>query len=274
VKRLAYCVLRNAWLRLLVGLAALLSCGAFAAILSGSLPAARIDRLAEGASSPEARGPARSPAGKRVTSPSTIEALPQASSFPEPTPGFGVLGRMLFADNFDNPRRSMLVADQNDAATYTFIGGAYAIAIGPPKHLAWSNFQGSYRDVDIEADIVLDESAEESAAGIAFRYVDGDNFYLYRVSASGSYNLTLYYQGRQQALIDWTESPAINGRGKPNKLRVEALGDHIRLFVNGTLLDEISDSSLAEGGIALAATTFDTGDVTFLFDNVVVRGRS
>jgi hypothetical protein len=255
-------------------LVALLSCGALAAILSGSLPVVRLDRLAAGASSPEAPGFARSPvAGDRSISPSTTQASPQATSF-RPDSGLGYLGRVLLEDNFDDPKRSRLIAEQNDIATYAFVGGAYAISIKSPKHLAWSSFQGSYRDVDIEADIALDRNAEQSAAGIAFRYRDAGNFYFYRVSANGSYNLTLYYQGRQQALIDWTESPAINGRGQPNKLRVEALGDHIRLFVNGTLLDEVSDSSLREGEIALAATTFGKGDVTCRFDNVVIRGQS
>jgi hypothetical protein len=73
-------------------------------------------------------------------------------------------------------------------------------------------------------------------------------------------------------LIDWTDSPVIEGQGKLNRLRVETEGDRIRLFINDKLLDEVSDDTFTEGSIALAVSTFDEGDAAFLFDNLVVRG--
>jgi hypothetical protein len=262
VKRLTYCLSSGGRLWLLVGLIALLGCGALVATVGGLMLSARVGGPAAGAA-PESGGAA-------LPKPAIP---PQSTSSPKPTAVLGMAGNVLLADDFDNSKRSGLAAEQNAIATYAFVDGAYAITLKLPKHLAWSTFEGSYGDVEIEADTVLDSSAEESAAGIAFRYQDEDNFYFYRVSASGNYNLTLYKQGQQQALIDWTQSPAINRRGQVNNLRVEALGDHIRLFVNGTLLDEVSDSSFDEGEIALAVTTFSQGDVTCLFDNFVVRGR-
>jgi hypothetical protein len=113
----------------------------------------------------------------------------------------------------------------------------------------------------------------ESAAGVLFRYQDEDNFYYYRISPDGSYSLVLYHAGERQVLIDWTEAPEIKSRNQVNHLRVEAVGDRIRMFVNDKLLAEVSDDTFAKGEIALAVSTFEKGGATFKFDNLLVRGR-
>jgi len=60
--------------------------------------------------------------------------------------------------------------------------------------------------------------------------------------------------------------------GELNTLRVETSGDTIRLYVNDELLDELSDSTIANGKAALVVNTFDDPNVTVTFDNLVVRG--
>jgi hypothetical protein len=106
-----------------------------------------------------------------------------------------------------------------------------------------------------------------------FHYQDEDNFYLFSIAGDGSYSLELYTNNKQQTLIDWTDSSAIKGQGATNRLRVETEGQRIRLFVNGSLLDEISDETLSKGDIAVAVHTFAKGDAVFRFDNLIVYGR-
>jgi hypothetical protein len=206
---------------------------------------------------------------------STVSLAPTSAAKPgAAVPPTVVPGTMLLADDFDTPARSHLLAVQNDIATYAFIGGAYAITLKQPGHIARSSLGGSYSDIAVETDATFGNGPSESAAGIIFRYQDDDNFYLYRISDTGSYSLAVYSAGQQQMLLDWTASPAINPRGQPNKLRVEAVGEHMRLFVNGRLLGEASDMSLRTGEVALAVSTFSQGGTTVLFDNLVVRSLS
>jgi hypothetical protein len=147
------------------------------------------------------------------------------------------------------------------------------INVKTPKYIVWSSYNGTYGDAAVEVDATFEDGPVVSAAGLLFRYQDEDNFYCYRVSADGSYNLTLYKAGERQVLIDWTDAPEIKSQGVANHLRVEAVGDHIRLFANGTLLAEASDDTFAKGEIALAVTTFEKGGATYTFDNLIVRGR-
>jgi len=82
----------------------------------------------------------------------------------------------------------------------------------------------------------------------------------------------VYKNDEPITLIDWTESSAIKPVGELNTLRVETNGDTIRLYVNDELLDEVSDSTIANGKAALVVNTFDDPNVTVKFDNLIVRG--
>jgi hypothetical protein len=241
---------------LLIALIALLGLGIVAAIIVG------VTLIARSVGAPALRPTSVAGGG--------LARLPTAA--PRPTAASAGFGNILLKDNFDNPKSSSLTEDKTDNATYSFVDGAYAINLQTPKYLVWSPLDGSYGDMAIEVDTALDKGPSESAAGLIFRFQDEDNFYFFSVSGEGSYSLDLYKKNDRKTLIDWTDSPAIKGQGKVNHLRVETEGDRIRLFVNDTLLDEISDDSFRKGQVALAVNTFNKGGATFTFDNLIVRG--
>jgi hypothetical protein len=262
---------------LIVALVGLLGLGIIGTLVGGILLFTRSISSTAGTPTPVAGGGlARLPtAGVRPTTPPKPTARPKPTSAPQPTakPKPDGQGAVLIEDNFDDPANSELSEETSNTATYTFSDGAYVIDVKTPKYIVWSSYTGSYGDVDIQVDATLDEGPLDGAAGVLFRYQDEDNFYYYRVSADGSYNLTLYAAGERQVLVDWTQAPEIKGRRQVNHLGVEAVGDHIRLLVNDTLLAEVSDDTFAKGEIALAVTTFEEGGATFKFDNLIVRGR-
>ena len=190
------------------------------------------------------------------------------------TPSAGARGTLLLADDFDDPAHSRLLVAENDVASYMFRAGAYVISVQQPQYVARSTIGGNYANCVIEIDAAFIGGPENSAAGIMFRYQDDDNFYLFRIANTGSYSLAVYRAGQQQMLLDWTASPAINGRGQPNRLRVENDGDRIRVYANGILLGEASDTSLRAGQIALAVSTFGQGGAIVQFDTLTVRSLS
>ncbi len=200
----------------------------------------------------------------------TAVVRPTAGAAPTAAP-VETFGATLLEDDFENPRRSSLSDGENEDATYTFADGTYAINLKTPKYIVWSTFKGTYDDAAVEVDTTLD-GPSQSAAGLMFRYQDSENFYLFQVSGDGRYGLDVYENDELTTLIDWTDSSEINGTGEANRLRVETEGSVIRLFVNGELLEEISDDTFADGEMALAVNTFDEGDATVTFDNLIVRG--
>jgi hypothetical protein len=195
-------------------------------------------------------------------------------SIPEPDAQPSVVadtfGPLVLSDNFDQPSVSAFGEGTTDEATYSFEEGGYAITITNEGFFSWSNAPGSYTDVAVEVDAVV-EGPEDGAAAILFRYQDADNFYLYRVSADGTYSLVRYIDDEPADLVEWTPSAMINGIGEINRLRVEMSGSTIRLFVNDEALTEVTDDSFASGEVALAAAADTTGGVTVRFDNLEVR---
>jgi hypothetical protein len=70
---------------------------------------------------------------------------------------------------------------------------------------------------------------------------------------------------------EWTSTEAINqGLNVANRLKVIANGPNLAFYVNDILLTEISDSTLAEGLVALDAGSFAGTALQVSFDNVSI----
>jgi len=220
-------------------------------------------------------------AGSDLGVPATSEAEADATVEPDataepaatrtPQPAAGAAGPILYSDNFDNEQSSDFTAETNANSSYKFADGAYLITVTKPKLLSWATMNGDYSDAAISVDASID-GPPASAAGLIFHYQDDKNFYIYSVDGEGRYELEVYKDDKPTTLAEWTESSAIKHVGELNTLRVETQGDTIRLYANDQLLDEVSDSTIANGKAALVVNTFDDPNVTVKFDNLVVRG--
>jgi len=213
-------------------------------------------------------------AGSDPNALATVEAdasaEPAATRTPEPASS-AEASPILYSDDFESEQSSDFTSETNPSSTYKFVDGAYQITVTKPKLLSWATMKGDYGDASITVDASID-GPPAGAGGLIFHYQDDKNFYIYSIDGEGRYGLDLYKNDEPIPLIDWTESSAINPVGERNTLRVETSGDTIRLYVNDELLDELSDSTIANGKAALVVNTFDDPNVTVTFDNLVVRG--
>ncbi len=202
-------------------------------------------------------------------------ALPSALPtplLPTATPELlrGPLGSVLLRDDFASSQRSSLGFGSDATSSYRFTDGAYQIEVNEPEFMVWSRATGRYADVTIEVTATLSAGPTATASGIIFRYQNDANFYLFSVANDGFYGLALLKDDTWQTLIDWTPSTAIASPGQPNQLRIETEGERITLFVNGVKLEETSDSTFQQGEVALAVNTFDEGNATILFDDLLI----
>ena len=99
-------------------------------------------------------------------------------------------------------------------------------------------------------------------------YQDNRNFYLFSVSNDGYYTLELLQDGNWTTLIDPTQSDQIDTAR--NTLQVATRSDRIALSVNGTLLEETTDSTFSSGEVGLAVSTFPDSTGTISFDNLLI----
>ena len=79
-------------------------------------------------------------------------------------------------------------------------------------------------------------------------YGDGYGYY-FGVTCSGSYYLLKWTTSGSDLVIDTTpDARILSGAGQTNRLGVMAIDNSIKLYVNGALVKEISDSSIKDKG--------------------------
>jgi len=129
-------------------------------------------------------------------------------------------------------------------------------------------------------DFILEVEARQvsgdlsNSYGVLFRMQDPTQFYRFEITGDGKY----MFERRNgdgswtRFVRDWTASPAIEqGHNVTNRIRIEAVGPSLSVFVNDTLLQQVNDNAYAAGQIALDAGTFGFPEMQAAFDNVVVK---
>ncbi len=83
------------------------------------------------------------------------------------------------------------------------------------------------------------------------------------------------YQDVLAYVRDWPvgKNSATNANATWNHVRVEAVDDHVRIWVNGDLRIDRTQSKAKHGRIGLAAYTGGSGECTVYYDNVIVTAR-
>ena len=165
--------------------------------------------------------------------------------------------------------------DSDDTVTYRVTGRSLNVEMISSNWMGWSVATGvSAGDLLFEADATLRAGPEDAEFGLLVRESPGDNggnFYFFAVTAQGYYSFWKSVGGAWTALVPWTASDAIApGLGATNRLGVLAEGATFTLVVNDQPLAQVDDATFAEGRVALAVGTFDTGGAEVAFDNVTL----
>jgi len=87
----------------------------------------------------------------------------------------------------------------------------------------------------------------------------------------GKYYIYKMENGSFSTIKDWTESPYIKCDKQWNRLRVRAIGDTLKFFINGKLVYEFTDNAaLLSGRIGLLGYSYTATPTRHYFDNIVV----
>ena len=185
--------------------------------------------------------------------------------------------RIILSDHFDDNRNDwpLLAGIENKywlTVTLQVTNGVYRWE-GKAKRdcVRWS-----YPDIRSVTDFRLSVSFRQvsgetdAQAGVVFRLM-GDEYYMFKVSPGlQEYMLDLRHSGEWMTLIDWTPTSAILSEGW-NRIEVQADGSSFYFYINGILVDSISDQTLARGRIGLMMGLSDPGDeAVFEFDDFEV----
>lgn len=91
----------------------------------------------------------------------------------------------------------------------------------------------------------------------------------YQISCDGMYRLFLWDGSQTITLVPWTSSSELDaGPGKTNKIGVIHQGEKITLYINGELVDQLSDDTyVGEARIGINMGVDNHDNVTIYFDD-------
>ena len=125
-----------------------------------------------------------------------------------------------------------------------------------------------YSNAAIQVDVTLITAAD---AGLIFRANASQNqFYDFEVTNQGEFYLRYFTDNKPTFLIQKTASNVIQGASSKNTLLVIANASDFQLFINGTLVGEIHDSTFTSGQVGVAAGTLSTSSGNANFANLRV----
>jgi hypothetical protein len=124
-----------------------------------------------------------------------------------------------------------------------------------------------WRDVRVEADfkvLAFNGSSSSYMAGVCVRLTDAENFYMVGLRGDSNQHIGIRRFGSSNTNLNQSEEFS----GVENqwyRLRVDAIGGSLSVFVDGELVVEQTDAEHPAGGIGLC-----TARATAVFDNILV----
>ncbi len=184
--------------------------------------------------------------------------------------------RPLFQDDFENPR-SGWGAEQCEEFERGYEDGEYLFVLYEPNWFAWACPGEQFDDVSVEADVYLASGSQDGHFGVLCRYADPESFYYFAISADGYYAIFRRVAGGDMEVltgngVGMIHSPAIKTGGQTNHILAVCREDELSLYVNGELLETVSDDAHARGDVGIGAGSGPGGEACVRFDDFLVTG--
>jgi hypothetical protein len=179
---------------------------------------------------------------------------------------------VLLSDDFSSINSNWDKASDENITT-DYYNNSYRILVNMPSYDAWANPDDlSFTDVQVEVDATKNGGPDTNDFGIICRYSSVDSYYYGVISSDGYYGIwkkttdggTQLGQGQEQF------SDKILTGAATNHIRFDCVGTTLTLYVNGTQIDQRTDSAYTTGNVGLIAGTLTESGTDILFDNLFV----
>ena len=182
---------------------------------------------------------------------------------------------VIYADGFVPGEMGNWVIEGDNAGQTAIINEQLVIDLVDNNIMQFTTLPDiTFDDFILEVDARLLEGDLGSSYGVLFRMQDTTRFYRFEITGDGLFMVERRdgESGWTRFVDRWTESTAIKqGLNSTNRLRVDARGQSVSLYVNDELVHQFTDTAYSSGTIALDAGTFVQPQAQVAFDNVVVR---
>lgn len=178
---------------------------------------------------------------------------------------------ILFADDFSNSSSGWDRQRNADGIT-DYENGQYVIQVNRKNVDFFTNPSLSLVDVRLEVEAVNASEVADNEFGLICRFQNKNDFYAGLISSDGYYGLFKIKGGSYQLLgmEVMGQSAAIKTGSEKNLIRLDCVGQDLKLYVNGVQLDVQQDTDFPKGDVGMLAGAYQIEGVKILFDNFVV----
>ena len=180
-----------------------------------------------------------------------------------------------FYESFDDGIANRWFVDSFDE--WNVNNGVYIMTGSQPPsvRLRWSHYNQVFDNFAFEVSVKQTQGVQTNAAGIIFRNsVTISSRYEFLISVQGAYMVNKHVGGVFSPLVPWTTNNRIlKGYHNWNRLRVVCVGPVIKLYINGGLINTLTDSSLPVGRTGVVAVDTRTGINEFQFEDALLEEK-
>ncbi len=130
-------------------------------------------------------------------------------------------------------------------------------AYTPNPGYVWGLNKQEQADEVVEVQVTPLTIFSDIGAGVMCRADESDNGngYYFVVNVNGYYSIRIGTDDGVTPLIDWQRSRAVHTGIDSNTIRAVCMGNQLAMYVNGTLVAHVTDSTYSKGytGLAVAA---------------------
>jgi S1-C subfamily serine protease len=171
-----------------------------------------------------------------------------------------------FNDDFSDESSGWDVFYEESESSY-YENGVFVLEDINDPTIPIANAYRSFSDLEIAVDVQVTHSeGVANEVTVLCRYLDGSNYYGFRVYEDGSYGIYKFLDGEFFSLASGQNDAAILGDGV-HTLHVLCEGSTLGLGINDEFLTEAEDSSFASGDVGLSITAWEGNLFTATFDN-------
>ena len=191
------------------------------------------------------------------------------------TPGAGPPA-VLLTDTFEGASPGQPLFDSQYMTFAEQSGEGVLTALSPNDVLPLLYNDALLSDLALEVDVRFAQAQAGSSAGVILRSDDAAGglasyYHFTYLPAEREVRLDLWHGGRWSTLARSAIPDGVLVQGAIDRLRVEADGSSLRMFVNQTMLLDLDDDSLTAPGIVGLSLTAAQAPETVYFDNLRIE---
>ena len=178
---------------------------------------------------------------------------------------------VMFSDDFSDSLSGWDTYSASEGSVAYSNGWLHVTNYTNSERAAISYYPYTFRDFIIEVETKLVDGSDNNWHTVGCRNDLNGNYYSFGISADGYYGIEKWVNGEQIVLKEPVYSVHIRpGYDVTNKIRIECIGNTLKLSVNGNILASVNDFSYNEGYISLECSALAGQFSEIAFDNFAV----